>query len=268
MSKPPLRMTVAAGHLVPATPHDAERFDAWRNGTVVNVRFTREKQRIQEVIWWAAINRAVKHCATPWKTADEASEAIKLALGIVNLTKTVKGAWASYPKSLTELDEPELDEAVERLFDVLYGVTGVHCEDWREQARLIKEAAAPQGSPPASDDEETEPAATQSSPAADEAAAGGSEASPCDAPANSSLKAQLVGSLKLECINKLLVLATDNTLTEEQRAENLDLAASWWRDALPADHAFVHAVTATARRVSEGKTPPPGAKHYLEELAR
>lgn len=135
------KMVVERGRLVPATPYDAERLDTWRNGTPVNVTFVRDGGRIMERKWWAVLNRAVKECSTPWKSSAEASEAIKLAIGVVNLSKTVGGDWMQYPKSLTELDDPELDDAVRDMIDVVHGVTGVDPEEWRKQIAHIRDDA-------------------------------------------------------------------------------------------------------------------------------
>jgi hypothetical protein len=135
----PFKMVVERGRLVPATQYDAERLDTWRNGTRVNVTFVRDGGRVMERKWFAILNRAVKECSTPWKTAAEASEAVKLAIGIVNLTKTVGGDFLAYPKSLTELSDPELDDAVGQMIDVIYGVTGVDPSEWRKQVAHIRD---------------------------------------------------------------------------------------------------------------------------------
>lgn len=130
---PPFNMVIEAGRLIPATPHDAERLDSYRRGTRVKVRFTEEKDRVLVRKWWAIVGKAVKECNTPWKTRDEASEAIKLALGIVNLAKTVGGAYMHYPKSLTELTDPELQEAVEQMMALIHRITGVDPDEWRKE---------------------------------------------------------------------------------------------------------------------------------------
>lgn len=130
---PPFNMVIEAGRLIPATPYDAERLDSYRRGTRVKVRFTEEKDRVLVRKWWAIVGKAVKECNTPWKTRDEASEAIKLALGIVNLAKTVSGAFMHYPKSLTELTDPELQEAVEQMMALIHRITGVDPDEWRKE---------------------------------------------------------------------------------------------------------------------------------------
>lgn len=129
---PPFRMVIERGKLVPATAYDAERLDTYRSGSTVRVRFVEERDRWGIRKWWAVVNRAVKECPTPWQTAAEASEAIKLALGIVNLTKTVGGEFMAYPKSLTELTDPELEDAVEQMLAVMTRVTGIDPDDWRK----------------------------------------------------------------------------------------------------------------------------------------
>lgn len=206
------KMVVERGRLVPATPYDAERLDTWRNGTPVNVTFVRDGGRIMERKWWAVLNRAVKECSTPWKSSAEASEAIKLAIGVVNLSKTVGGDWMQYPKSLTELDDPELDEAVRMMIDVVHGVTGVDPEEWRKQIAHIRDDAqeAPgrtEGSdrgnvPPeatiasgAPEIEQHEP--TEATPRAD-VAGSGDLASPVDPAADQSTTVEETGADPVE----------------------------------------------------------------------
>lgn len=132
---PALRMIVEGGRLAPAGQFDQERLNSYRRGTVVYVRFTEEKDRVLVRKWWAILGLVVKQCDTPWKTKEEASEAVKLALGIVNLSKTVGGQFMQYPKSLTELEDPEMTEALENMTELLSRLTGV------DVATLKKEAA-------------------------------------------------------------------------------------------------------------------------------
>ncbi|TIP70331.1 hypothetical protein [Mesorhizobium sp.] len=144
-------MVIERGKLIPATPYDAERLDTYRNGVRVNVRFTEDRDRVMVRKWWAILGRAVKECKTPWQNKEQASEAIKLALGIVNLSKTVGGDFMAYPKSLTELDDPELTEAVERMIDVIYHVTGVDVSVWRKHVENIRDDEPSEVVAPSSD---------------------------------------------------------------------------------------------------------------------
>lgn len=148
---PPFRMVIEGGRMVPATAYDQERLESYRRGTKVNVRLTEEKDRVLVRKWWAIIGKAVKECATPWKTRDEASEAIKLSLGIVNLSKTVAGDWMQYPKSLTELTDPELVEAVEGMAAIIQRITGVDPDDWKKEIAHVGEDEPSEADAPADD---------------------------------------------------------------------------------------------------------------------
>ena len=162
----PFRMVIEGGKLVPATPYDAERLDSYRRGTKVAVRFTEERDRVLVRKWWAVLGLVVKQCQTPWKTKDEASEAIKLALGIVNLTKTIGGDYLAYPKSLTELDDPELQEAVDQMMALVERITGVDPETLRKEIAYLGEDN-PQSSERPPSDEGSGEASPSPSPAAD-----------------------------------------------------------------------------------------------------
>lgn len=186
---PAFSMIIESGRLVPATPCDFERLDSFRRGTKVRVRFTEERDRVLVKKWWAILGLVVKQCQTPWKTKEEASEAVKLALGIVNLTKTVKGDFLAYPKSLTDLEDPELQDAVEQMTELLSRITGVDVET------LKKETAHIQPGPEHPHDPETgeitEPEASASPPQGDadvleNVVAATSPADPAGEPSSSS----------------------------------------------------------------------------------
>ncbi|MDJ1632294.1 hypothetical protein [Rhizobium rhizogenes] len=136
---PALRMTIEGGRLIPAGPFDQERLNSYRRGTVVFVRFTEEKDRVLIRKWFAVLGLVLKQCETPWKTRDEAHEAIKLALGIVNLSKTVGGQFMQYPKSLSELDDPELTEALDNMIELLSRMTGVDVATLRKETAHVDE---------------------------------------------------------------------------------------------------------------------------------
>jgi hypothetical protein len=136
---PALRMTIDGGRLVPAGPFDAERLNSYRRGTVVYVRFTEEKDRVLIRKWFAVLGLVLKQCKTPWTNKDQAHEAIKLALGIVNLSKTVGGDFMAYPKSLAELEDPELLEALENMTELLSRMTGVDVATLKKETAHIVE---------------------------------------------------------------------------------------------------------------------------------
>ncbi len=168
---PALRMTIDGGRLVPAGQFDAERLNSYRRGTVVFVRFTEEKDRVLIRKWWAILGLVVKQCDTPWKTKEEASEAIKLSLGIVNLSKTVGGQFMQYPRSLSELEDPELQDALDNMTELLSRMTRVDVGTLKKETAHI--GAEPDPDQPASGDVPSSPdtaddPATASSAAADE----------------------------------------------------------------------------------------------------
>lgn len=148
---PALRMTIEGGRLVPASAFDQERIDSYKAGSTVRVVFTADKDRPGVRKWWAVLGLALKQCKTPWKNTTEASEAIKLALGIVNLSKTVSGQFMQWPKSLKELDDPELDEAFEQMVALLSKMTGVDVSSLRREAANVgreEEKTPPPADPP------------------------------------------------------------------------------------------------------------------------
>jgi len=172
---PPFRMVVEKGpRLVPATAADAERLDTWRIGSKVNVSFVRDGSRPMERKWFAILGLVVDQCDVPWTTKEAASEAVKLALGIVNYGKTVGGQFMLWPKSLTELSDPELDDAVRDMMDLIHKMTGVDPETLRKESADVgdDEDDYEPSAPPADDDA----AASDSAPQAQDAAANPSAA--------------------------------------------------------------------------------------------
>jgi hypothetical protein len=132
---PALRLVVERGpKLAPASAFDAERLDTFKVGRVLRFTPVEEADRKDIRRWWAILNRAVKDTKTPWRTATQASEAIKLALGIVEYGKTVGGQFMQWPKSLKELDDEELAEAVRDMAALLHKMTGVDPLEWSKEA--------------------------------------------------------------------------------------------------------------------------------------
>jgi hypothetical protein len=270
---PAFRMTIERGKLVPATPYDAERLDTYRHGMLVYVRFTEDKDRVLVRKWWAIIGRAVKDCKTPWKTRDEASEAIKLALGIVNLTKTVGGDYLAYPKSLTELDDPELQEAVDQMKQIIFNVTGVDPDEWRKELAGLDDVEQESSEGPSPADEGSgDLVPPDMDPAAAEIASQGvngeaEQSNVGDGPAASSASSDpIVRNLSAECLDKFMAIATDAKLSVQERRDNLEFAKEPWKEALPTRHDFVKACLTTADKVAKGELGADAARRYLDGL--
>ncbi|MFB9952087.1 hypothetical protein ACFFP0_24830 [Rhizobium puerariae] len=201
---PALRMIVDGGRLSPATAFDAERLNSYRRGTVVFCKFTEEKDRVLVRKWFAIIGLVLKQCETPWKNKDEAHEAIKLALGIVNLSKTVSGQWMQYPRSLSYLEDPELQEALEQMIALLSRMTGVDVETLRKEAadvgREIEHSNSDETAPPPGPSDDAGDTALPSSAAAGEE---------MDSPSSSSPAATLSDAEWLQTAARMLWAATN-----------------------------------------------------------
>jgi hypothetical protein len=258
---------------VPATAYDQERLDTYRRGTPVNVVMVRDGGRAMERKWFAVLGLVVKQCNVPWKNKDQASEAVKLALGIVNLSKTVGGDFMAYPKSLTELSDPELDDAVRDMMDLIQKMTGIDPATLKkETADVGEDEQEPSEAAPlsATDDGSGEvspvpPAADQSSFQESGAEAGEPEVrkEPSTAPASDLV----TRNKKLECIEKFLRAATDPTAAcAKDRQETVVFAKNVWKAELAEDPAFVKACTDTANKVVKGELPADAARRYLEGL--
>jgi hypothetical protein len=138
---PSFHMIIENGRLAPATPYDQERLNSFLNGLKVRVRFVGDHESPWIKRWWAVLNLAVKQCKTPWKTADQASDYMKHALGhvSVNIYRNASGAVErriEVPRSLTELADDELKEMVELMEAVLQRITGVDPATLRKEAKV------------------------------------------------------------------------------------------------------------------------------------
>lgn len=132
---PPMRMTVEKTGLVPASQYDAERLSLYRYGTTILCSVTQDRNAKLLRKYWAIIGKVISDCPTPWNDKEQASDALKLSLGMVNTFKRVDGKWGYSPRSLTELDGPEFEEFFEQAMAVLQRITGV------DPVNLGKEAA-------------------------------------------------------------------------------------------------------------------------------
>lgn len=131
---PPFHMIVRPTGLSPASGYDEERLNSFKNGTEVSVTITRSTVSPKRRKYWAILHLVVKRCRTPWTNIDEASEYLKSSLGIVNLGKTPSDKIMRYPRSLTDLGEPEFEDFYEGAMALLYRITGVDPETLRRES--------------------------------------------------------------------------------------------------------------------------------------
>lgn len=275
---PALRLIVERGpKLVPASAFDAERLDTYKVGRVIRLTAVEEADRKDVRRWWAILNRAVKDTKTPWRTATQASEAIKLALGIVEYGKTVGGQFMQWPRSLKELDDDELAAAVRDMAALLHKMTGVDPLQWSKESADVGH------------DETEQPAATASPPvgpgsgdsqaaAPDQSASGGPEedgaeaeaTTPSDAPSSADPRsAAVIRNLKVEAVDKFLGVATDRNVPEARdRRGVLEKTKNAWKSELPHHLEFVRVCFVTADKVIKGAMPADEARQYLQGLVK
>ncbi|MBB3411271.1 hypothetical protein FHT87_005224 [Rhizobium sp. BK316] len=267
---PALRMIIEGGRLSPAAQFDQERLNSYRRGTVVYVRFTEEKDRVLVRKWWAILSLVVKQCDTPWKTKEEASEAIKLALGIVNLSKTVGGQFMQYPKSLTELDDPEMTEALENMTELLSRMTGVDVATLKKETAHIREE---DHDPSTGEIIEQEPGERPLA-GADESPHNSSSAEPADhAPdlagsphtdttdsRGGSVSVESFGGggstsspeapTLIDCAREMLSLTVMSYSDDEERVAAIGQCAGEWKVKLPDDQKKIDSILIAANAVS------------------
>lgn len=279
---PPFQMVVERGpKLVPANASDAERLDTWRVGSKVNVTFVRDGSRPMERKWFAVLGLVVSQCNVPWKTKEQASEAIKLALGIVHLSKTVSGAWMQYPKSLTELSDPELDGAVQEMMDLVTRLTGIDPEtlrketadvgrDDREQPEVATpaDASSGSGSSGAEIGSDTPSPAAASTSASGGPAEDGSDTGATVGDEPSSNLAPVKRMLMEEYVDNLLRDAFSEP--KDQQAAKVEKIAGIFLEPqnLGSHPEFVHRCAETVRRIIGKPHERNRARDYLHGLIR
>jgi len=127
---PALRMRLDHGRLVPESAYDQERLSTYRNGSVIHVTIWQKRNEKLLRKYWALLHRAVADCPTPWENAEEASDALKMALGITDFGHSVNGQRFLRPGSISfsTMDEAAFSDFYEKAMGVLARVTGVDPE--------------------------------------------------------------------------------------------------------------------------------------------
>lgn len=302
---PPLRMTVESGKLAPADPYTAERLDSFRSGTTMMVQPVVDSQSPKRKKYWAILARVVKDCPSPWHTVKEASNALKIALGVTDDGRTVGGGVIRYPASLNELQEPEFEEFYEGAMLLLHRITGVDPETLTKETQSPGSIEAEPGegsdggpSPSPSPDRPT--AAVAKSPdriaaknlsdddlaselervgkRIDEGFGEGSgspgewwyerhEELTAEQKRRATAHHGSVPDLKREAVAKFLWFATDKDLTAEKKLIHLASVQSSWMAELPDEVAFVQTCSETTAKVIRGELKADEAKRYLLTLA-
>lgn len=250
---PTLEFIIERGKLVPADPYVAEVMDTYRNGDKLTVTLNQKRSLPLLKKYWAVLRDVVENCKTPWENADQASDALKLALGVTDISKTVNGQWFIRPGSISfaSMDENDFRPFFEKSMAVLSEVTGIDPEELRKRYRHIPESSAHPPADEGSDTAASSPSSVAANPSSAQAETseagsdnmGESETEPAS---NSDF------NLMIECRDKFLQLATNMELPPEQRRHSLITTKDAWKDALPKRHSFVKQCFEAADRIIKG----------------
>lgn len=255
---PALRLIVERGpRLVPASEFDAERLDAYAYGRIIRMVPVDEADRKDIRRWWAILNRVVKDGNVPWRTATQASEAIKLALGIVNYGKTIDGKYFQTPRSLKELDDAELAQAVEAMIELVHRMTGIDPVQWdREAADVGRDIEdKPEDAPP--------PASGNGSGGALLPTAAAAESADEDVKEGDCPPSYLIPEMMEDCIDAMVEAAT--TLPDSKAAERIAELHGAYRlpENLGGYEKFVDLCAATAERIIGKPAERARAREFL-----
>lgn len=146
---PTLEFVVERGRLSPADPYVAEVLDTYRNGDKLTVTLNQKRSLPLLKKYWVVLRDVVENAKTPWESANEASDALKLALGVTDISKTIKGQWFIRPGSISfaSMDEGEFRPFFEKAMAALSEVTGIDPEALRKRYDHIPEHSSPTESP-------------------------------------------------------------------------------------------------------------------------
>lgn len=122
---PALKMLIENGRLVPVARWDQERVMSYRNGSVVSVRLSQEKNRKLERKYWAILHEVVDKCGIRQRTAEDLHKAIRLKLGVVDAYWTLDGKLRVDVKSTVGMEEPEYRQFFEDAMALLHKETGI-----------------------------------------------------------------------------------------------------------------------------------------------
>ena len=302
---PSYLMIVQRGRLVPAGPIDEERLMTYQDGTEVECVWKSVKNGKLIRKLYVVTDKAVKQCPTPWATADEAVQAMKDALGIVEFGPNVRGTSMRYLRSLNDLEEPELEEFLEGCWLILQKVTGVDPLTLRKEAgdTISRDSASPDPSPEQAEQIAVEedgggveaglvcpipdaaPAADSSPENPDEIdaqagegqwprdespdAGAATEVETDDAPppnvSASNPSPDDPVALRAEMVSKLFRLASE-PLTVQDRLEALDSARPGWEERLPGNPTLVRQMFETVAKVIKGQLAQDAARKFVDQL--
>ena len=140
--KPTLQMVVENGRLAPAGPYEQEVLDSYAKNAAVTVSLYQRRSLPLLRKYWSVLRDVVENCKTPWNSRDEASDALKLALGVTDIGKSVEGKWFIRPGSISfdSMDEPAFRDFFEKAMAILARVTGIDPDELSKRYSHIPES--------------------------------------------------------------------------------------------------------------------------------
>lgn len=151
---PSLQFTVEGGRLIPAGPYEAEVLGSYSRGAQLTVTLHQKRSLPLLKKYWAVLRDVVDNCKTPWNSSEEASDAIKLALGVTDIGKTVKGQWFIRPGSISfnSMDQAAFRDYFEKAMAILASVTGISPDDLARRYSHISEQDQHSSAAPSADE--------------------------------------------------------------------------------------------------------------------
>lgn len=123
----PIRVIVEGGRLTPASAYDQEQLQQYQNGAVLEITLWQGRNQKLLRKFFAILGKVVDDCPTPWKTKDQAADALKMACGITDYGKSVNGQFFIRPGSISfaNMDEAKFQKFFDLAIAVLHKLTGV-----------------------------------------------------------------------------------------------------------------------------------------------
>lgn len=274
--RPSLRMVVGhGGVLSPADPYSEQTMMRYTVGREIDIQPKGDKAYWKKRRYWQILDLIIARCETPWKSADEAHEVLKLACGVTHISVWLGREWIC-PGETKTMSDPEFDDFYENAMVWLFETTGVDPETMEKETGAYTQEMTEQFT-----DEQLQSSEGRQQRTPDEG-----DGSPSSAPRDAAVAdpivmvhSNIVGSieaderapmstreLKQEAIQKVLDLYLDGSISDEERYENVASAMKIWKDALPGHPNFVTTVFQTAAKVMRGELQRPAAAKYLYGL--
>lgn len=266
---PPFSMTLQGGRLSPDNAWDAERLASYSNGSRLSVQITSERNDKLRRKWWAILGQVVKSTGL-FPTASKASEIVKEDLALTDSYKR-DGKWIMETRSLTDMGEEELLDAVQRMMDYIHDLTGIDMDQWNKETPdqgegFSNEASAGPSQMPAEQDGAVDPQLP--APSAETPARGGSEKADEEtaatrAPASHGRedRAKLV-----ECSKKFMAAAADPDCSPLERKLTLEQAKDAWKGKGYVPDDFLRICYERGLDVVSGRMSAQDATRVLEAL--